>query len=74
MSSMKRRILVGKILIAFGLLILVGLAVAHFHAAAHHQLHPFDEDGEPVFVPFIGTISLGVGLFLLALSGSSKKS
>ena len=69
---MKRRILLGKILITVGLLILVGLVVAHLYGAVHHQIHPFDEDGEPVFIPFLGTILLGTGIFLLALSGNNK--
>ena len=69
---MKWRILTGKLLIALGLLILAGLAIAHVYAASHHQIRPFDEDGEPVFIPFLGTVSLGIGLFMLALSGGPK--
>ena len=69
---MKRRNLLGKTLVAAGLIILFGLLAAHWYTAAHHRIHPFDEDGEPVFIPFLGTILLGSGLFVLALSGGKE--
>ena len=69
---MKSRILLGKVLIGVGLLVLVTLAALHLYAASRGNLKPFDEDGERVFVPFMGTVCLGTGLFLLALSGGSR--
>lgn len=67
------RTLLSKILIGVGLLILVVQGVLHVYAASHGALRPFDEDGERVFVPFVGTVCLGAGIFLMALSGSGRK-
>lgn len=69
---MKSRILLGKVLVGVGLLILVALVSLRLYAASHGNLKPFDEDGERVFVPFLGTICLGSGVFLLALSGGNR--
>lgn len=70
---MKTRAQLGKTLIAVGLVTLAALIVWHFYAAAHRQLGSFDDAGLSLVFPFLGTICVGSGLFLLALSGSPPK-
>ena len=69
---MKNGAVLGKGLIAFGSVILVGLFANHFYAAAHHQVQSFDEYGNWVAVPFLGAVSVTLGLFLIAFSGNNK--
>lgn len=68
------RDLVGKILIGIGLLILVIQGALHFHAASRGALRPYNEDEKSLIVlfPFIGTMCLGGGIFMLALGGGRK--
>ncbi len=70
---MKSRLLLGKVLIAAGFLILLGLGVAHVYAAIHGTLRSFDDGGWRILLPFVGTLCLGGGIFLLALSGGGRK-
>ena len=69
---MRTRVLYCTFLIAYGLFILLILGTQHFLAAAHGQLIPFDEDGERVYAPALGSLSLGIGVFWLVL-GSTRK-
>ena len=64
--------LLGKILIGVGLAILMVQGALHLYTASQGKLRAFDEDGERVVVPFIGTICTTGGLFLLALSGGGS--
>ena len=59
-------------LISYGLFIYVFQAVQHQRATASGALVPFDEDGERVLVPGLGTVCLGAGVFLLVLSSARK--
>ena len=61
-----------KLLIGAGTVILVSLGVWHLYAATHHQLGSFDDGGWRITLPFLGTICLAAGIFLLALSGGNK--
>ena len=69
---MKNRERLGKVLIGFGLLILIGLSVARFYVATHRSLGSFDDYGVWLAVPFGGTLCVVAGIFLLALSGGNK--
>ena len=69
---MKKTGVLGKTLITIGLVILIGLAIARAYAAAHHQVRSFDEFGNWVSIPFVGAVSVTVGIFLLAFSGNNK--
>ena len=69
---MNTRTALAKLLIGAGIVVLVGLGAFHVYAATHHQLGSFDDGGWRVTFPFLGTICLGTGIFLLALSGGSK--
>lgn len=60
-------------LISVGLLILVIQSALHVHARVQGKLRPFDEDGERVLVPFVGTMCLGGGIFLLVLTSGRKE-
>ncbi len=60
-------------LISYGLSIYAFQAVQHQRAMAHGALIPFDEDGERVLVPGLGTVCLGAGVFLLVLSSARKR-
>lgn len=62
----------GKGLIAVGLLILLGLSIAHFYVAAHHPLGSYDDYGGWAAVPLVGTLCFVGGIFVLALSGNGK--
>ena len=60
-------------LVSYGVFICGFLAVQRAHAAVGGPLIPFDEDGERVLVPALGTISLAGGAFLLVLSSARRK-
>ena len=60
-------------LIAYGLFIYAFQAVEHARASANGHLVAFDEDGERVLVPGLGTVCLGGGIFLLVLSSTRRK-
>ena len=70
---MKLLTLVCIFLVAYGLSIYAFQAVQHERAKVNGPLKPFDEDGERVLVPALGTISLAGGVFLLVLSSTRKK-
>ena len=63
-----------KILIVVGFLILVVQGVLHLHARSTGALRPYNEDekGTIVLFPFIGTLCMGGGIFMLALGGGRK--
>ena len=69
---MKKGATLGKALVGLGGVILLRLAASHFYAAAHHQVQSFDEYGYRVVFPFLGSVSLTAGIFLLALSGGNR--
>ena len=69
---MRTRILCCTFLIVYGLFILAILGTQHLTAVVTGHLVPFDEDGERVYAPALGTISLCVGLFWLVL-GSGRR-
>lgn len=60
-------------LISYGLFIYAFQAVQRVRISASGPLKPFDEDGERVFVPALGTICLCGGVFLLVLDSARKK-
>ena len=70
---MKPLSLVCVFLISYGAFILAIQGIEHLRVSASGRLKPFDEDGERVFVPGLGTICLGGGIFLLVLSSSRKQ-
>ena len=70
---MNTRVQLGRTLIAVGLVTLAALLFWHFYAAAHHQLGSFDDAGLSLLFPFLGTVCVGAGVFLLALSGNPPK-
>ncbi len=60
-------------LVAYGLFIWIFLTIQRESARASGPLVPFDEDGERVFVPALGTICLAGGIFVLVLDSARKK-
>ena len=60
-------------LIAYGASILVFQAVQHVRVSARGRMKAFDEDGERVFVPGLGTVCLGGGIFLLVLTSGRRR-
>ena len=70
---MKPLTLLCVFLITYGLFIYAFQAVQHQRARASGALIPFDEDGERVLVPGLGTICLGAGVFLLVLGSTTRK-
>lgn len=69
---MKSRDTLGKVLIGVGLLILMLLAVAHVHAARQGTLRSFDDGGWRVLLPFVGTVCVAGGVFIIALGGGRR--
>ena len=69
---MKPLTLLCLFLIAYGLFIWIFLTVQRESARISGPLIAFDEDGERVFVPALGTVCLAGGAFLLVL-GSSRR-
>ncbi len=70
---MKPLTLLCVFLISYGLFIYAFQAVLHQRAKISGALVPFDEDGERVLVPGLGTVCLGAGVFLLVLSSTTRK-
>ena len=70
---MKPLTLLCLFLIAYGLFIWIFLTVQRESARVSGPLIPFDEDGERVFVPALGTVCLAGGAFLLVLSSSRRR-
>ena len=70
---MKPLTLLCVFLISYGLFIYAFQAVQRVRAGTSGRLVPFDEDGERVFIPALGTICLGGGVFLLVLNSARKK-
>ena len=60
-------------LISYGLFIYAFQAIQRERARSSGRLIAFDEDGERVFVPAMGTLCLGGGVFLLVLSSTRRK-
>ncbi len=60
-------------LVSYGAFIFAFQGFLHARASATGHLKPFDEDGERVFVPGLGTVCLGGGVFLLVLTSGRKK-
>ncbi len=60
-------------LVSYGLFIYVFQAVEHQRASAGGRLIPFDEDGERVLLPGLGTVCVGGGVFLLVLGSTRRK-
>ena len=67
---MKPLTLLCVFLIAYGIFVYGFLAVQRARVAVSGPLIPFDEDGERVFAPAVGTIALAGGVFLLVLSSA----
>ena len=70
---MKPLTLLSLFLISYGLFIYGFQAIQRAHARAGGRLVAFDEDGERVFAPAMGTLSLGGGVFLLVLGSTRRK-
>ena len=70
---MKPLTLLCLFLVSYGLSIWVFLTIQRESAKVSGPLIPFDEDGERVFVPALGTICLAGGVFLLVLASTRKK-
>lgn len=60
-------------LISYGLFIYAFQAVQRERARSNGPLIPFDEDGERVFVPALGTICLAGGAFILVLNSNRRR-
>ena len=60
-------------LISYGLFIYAFQAIQSERVRMSGHLIAFDEDGERVFVPAMGTLCLGCGVFLLVLSSTRRK-
>ena len=60
-------------LIAYGVFIYAFEAAEHVRASTGGHLIAFDEDGERVLAPGLGTVCLGGGLFLLVLGSTRRK-
>ena len=70
---MKPLTLLCVFLMAYGVFVCGFLAVQRAHATVGGPLIPFDEDGERVFAPALGTIALAGGAFLLVLSSARRR-
>ena len=70
---MKPLTLLCLFLVAYGVSVWIFLTIQRETARVSGPLIPFDEDGERVFVPALGTICLAGGVFLLVLDSARKK-
>ena len=70
---MKPLTLLCVFLIAYGVFLYAFEAAEHVRASVSGRLVAFDEDGERVLVPGLGTVCLGGGIFLLVLSSARRK-